>query len=468
MSQQTAAEVRHTEHEITVDAPADTVYRLIHAATDWPAVFPPTVHVEELERDESHERLRIWATANGEVKNWTSRRDFDPEARRIDFRQEKSSAPVASMGGAWIVEPLSGTRTRVRLLHDYTAVDDAPDAVSWIAQAVDRNSGAELRALKEAAELRAADELVFSFEDTVRIRGRAEDVYDFLNEAQLWEERLPHVSRVELTEDTPGVQVLEMDTRAKDGSSHTTKSIRLCTPHTTIRYKQIVLPALLAAHTGVWTVEPLSGPEGGVAVTSQHTVVIRPDAIEGVMGEGAGIVQAQEFVRSALSTNSRATLALTKEFAENAAGDARRETALPEHLDAERYQQIQQFYARQMQMLDDGDGHGWAQTFTEDGVFAQNVKPDPWKGRDQIGARMSAGLARVAERGLTRRHWFGMVAAAPAENGTVKTRYYATVYETPKGGKASLYLSTLGEDVLVQQDGHWLVRHRWVAHDGAA
>ena len=55
-------------------------------------------------------------------------------------------------------------------------------------------------------------------------------------------ERLPHVARVVLTEDTPGLQFLEMDTRTKDGSTHTTKSVRVCFPDTRIAYKQITLP----------------------------------------------------------------------------------------------------------------------------------------------------------------------------------------------------------------------------------
>ena len=69
---------------------------------------PPTVHADYAERGETEERIRLWATANGEVKNWTSRRRLDPAALRVEFRQEVSSPPVAAMGGTWIVEPLAG------------------------------------------------------------------------------------------------------------------------------------------------------------------------------------------------------------------------------------------------------------------------------------------------------------------------------------------------------------------------
>lgn len=89
---------REVEHEITIKAPANTVYGLIEDVTNWPHVFPPTIHVERLESEGRSERIRIWATARGEAKTWTSRRELDPEALRITFRQEQSAPPVASMG----------------------------------------------------------------------------------------------------------------------------------------------------------------------------------------------------------------------------------------------------------------------------------------------------------------------------------------------------------------------------------
>src|SRR5258706_606096 len=88
--------------------------------------------------------------------------------------------------------------------HDITV--DAPAKLAWIAQAVDRNSRAELAALKQSAERAAGPtgNTLLSFEDDLHIEGRADDVYGFLNEAGQWSRRLPHVSRVLLSEDTPG------------------------------------------------------------------------------------------------------------------------------------------------------------------------------------------------------------------------------------------------------------------------
>jgi aromatase len=306
---------RQVEHEITVEAPATAVYRLIAEVENWPRIFPPTIYVDHLERGAGEERIRIWATANGEAKNWTSRRTLDPGELRITFRQEVSAPPVAAMGGTWIIEPLSETASRIRLLHDYRAVDDDPEGLKWIDEAVDRNSRSELASLKTNVELaHAAEEFTFSFEDTVQIDGSAKDAYDFIDEAGLWEQRLPHVARVQLTEDTPGLQTLEMDTRAKDGSTHTTKSYRVTFPHHRIAYKQVTLPALMTLHTGIWTFEE---NERGVAATSQHTVVLNTANIAKILGPEATVADAREYVRGALSTNSRATLGHAKDHAED-------------------------------------------------------------------------------------------------------------------------------------------------------
>ncbi|MCZ0210876.1 aromatase/cyclase [Streptomyces achromogenes] len=305
---------REVEHEITIAAPAEAVYRLLADVENWPRIFPPTIFADRLEGGEREERIRIWATANGEAKNWTSRRTLDPQGLTITFRQEVSAPPVAAMGGTWIIEPAGDSAARVRLLHDYRAIDDDPAGLAWIDEAVDRNSRTELASLKTNVEFaHAAQEITFSFEDTVRIDGSAKDVYDFINDAHLWSERLPHVASVRCEEEYPGLQTLEMDTRAKDGSTHTTKSYRVCFPHRKIAYKQVTLPALMNLHTGYWT---FTEDADGVSASSQHTVVLNTDNITRILGPDAGIPEARAYVQSALSTNSRATLGHAKDYAE--------------------------------------------------------------------------------------------------------------------------------------------------------
>ncbi|MEU5893116.1 aromatase/cyclase [Streptomyces sp. NPDC047461] len=308
--------LREVEHTVDVDAPATAVYRLIAEVENWPRIFPPTIFVDRVEADGDSERIRIWATANGEPKNWTSRRTLDAEGLVITFRQEVSTPPVAAMGGTWIIEPLTESTSRVRLLHDYRAIDDDPKGLAWIDEAVDRNSRSELAALKTNVELaHATEDVTFSFEDSVTIAGSAKDAYDFVNEAGLWPERLPHVATVRFEEPSPGLQSLEMDTRAKDGSTHTTKSYRVTFPHHKIAYKQVTLPALMTLHTGYWTFTEAA--DGTTTASSQHTVVLNTANIARILGEDATVADARAYVHGALSTNSRATLGHAKDHAEN-------------------------------------------------------------------------------------------------------------------------------------------------------
>jgi aromatase len=320
--------VHRTRHGIEVEAGAEEVYRLVARAEGWPHIFPPSVHVERLDQGGSEdeagagrarwERLRIWAFANGEVRSWTSRRELLPEEGRIVFRQEVSSAPVAAMGGEWIVEEDGEGHSTVTLLHDFRVVDDDADAVAWVRRAVDTNSTAELESLKRAAETLAAEPgVLLEFEDAVEIAGDGADVHEFLFRADRWEERLPHVSRLVLTEPGPELQTVEMDTEAADGSVHTTRSVRVSFAPDRLVYKQTQVPALMAAHTGRWTVAPAAG--GAVRAASGHTVVLRPERIAEVLGSRATLDDARRLVRGALGRNSRTTLELAKEYAERLA-----------------------------------------------------------------------------------------------------------------------------------------------------
>ncbi|MFF5448572.1 aromatase/cyclase [Streptomyces sp. NPDC012888] len=313
-----AEQVHRTSHEVEIDAPAGIVYGIVADTEKWPLYFPPNVHVERLEFDGRNERLRIWATANGTVKTWTSRRELDAVRRRVEFRQEVPAAPLTGMGGTWIVEELGETSTRLTLLHDFTVADDRAEDVEWVLRATDTNSGAELGRLKALAERwTELDDLVLDFEDSVHVDGPAELVYDFLYRVGDWPERVPHVDRLDLVEETPGVQVMSMDTRTADGSVHTTESVRVCFPEDRrIVYKQTATPALMAAHTGEWTVKP----DGtGLTVTSRHGVVLRPENIARILGPEADVATARRYVREALGRNSGATLELARKFAETAA-----------------------------------------------------------------------------------------------------------------------------------------------------
>lgn len=311
----TGERVHRTSHSVEVDAPAGAVFGLISDATRWPLFFPENVHVERLEFDGTNERLRMWATAGGRLRSWISQRVHDPGTRCVEFRQTHTQLPVTMMRGTWITEERADGTSLLTLLHDFAVHGDAAGDVAWVEQVLDLNSRAELASLRSLAERWTRfDDLVLSFEDTVRINAPAERVYDFLYRAGDWPDLIPHVARLELTEDTPGVQVIAMDTLTADGAGHTTESVRICFPHAgRIVYKQTTTPALMEAHTGEWNVV---SDENGLAVVAQHSVVLREDAVEQVLGAGADLARARRHVREALGRNSTATLHTARRYAE--------------------------------------------------------------------------------------------------------------------------------------------------------
>ncbi|PWW63180.1 aromatase/cyclase [Actinokineospora spheciospongiae] len=303
----------HTEHRLVVAAPPRVLYGLVADVTAWPAVFGPSVHVRHLDRSEREERFELWATVNGAVSTWTSRRTLDPGGLRVTFDREVSAPPIASMGGEWRFRALPGNRCEVVLLHRFTTTDDDPGTVGWVTAALDRNSPEELAALARVAQSgHPVEDVVFSFTDARALSGSAAGAYEFVARADLWAERLPHVSRAVLSEPAPGVQDLELDTVTADGSRHTTRSVRMCGEGEWIAYKQVVTPELLHGHSGLWTFT--EGPEGAL-VTSRHTVVINPGAVGTVLGAGKTVADAKVFVRNALGRNSATTMSSAAAFA---------------------------------------------------------------------------------------------------------------------------------------------------------
>ena len=220
------------------------------------------------------------------------------------------------MSGEWIVEGQPDGGSLVRLLHDFSAIDDDPAALRWIANATDRNSQTELATLKAAAEQAdERDSLIVQWDDSVPSTGAADDAYEFVWNAREWPSRLPHVSKMTLEEPEPNVQVMEMDTVTKDGSAHTTKSIRVGFPRWRIVYKQTMPPTLLSVHTGHFLIDDT--PEGCL-LTSRHTAIIKPEAIAEVLGADATVQDAREYIQSALTANSRVTMEHARDFAAGA------------------------------------------------------------------------------------------------------------------------------------------------------
>lgn len=307
--------VHRTRHSVEVAAPAGVVFTLLADAVRRPLYCPPVLHVERLDSDGPRERLRSWESAGGDIRCSFSARVQHPHERRIEFFQLRHEAPVETMGGEWTVEEAAGERCVVTVRYEFTVVGDRPDDVARVGLVTEDNAQAELESLRRVTESDLAlDDLVLSFEESVRVNGPGELVYDFLYRAADWPGLVPHVPRLELTESTPGVQVLDYDVRLPDGAVRTAGSVRLCFPHAwRIVHKQTVPAApAAAAHIGEWSVVP---DEHGVRVITRHSVLLDEDAVRGLP---AGAGQARLGLREDIRRMSRATIALAEHHAESA------------------------------------------------------------------------------------------------------------------------------------------------------
>lgn len=136
------------------------------------------------------------------------------------------------------------------------------------------------------------------------------------------------------------------------------------------------------------------------------------------------------------------------------------------HTDSGLYGEVQQFYARQMQLLDARKLEAYADTFTEDAEFAHTPNREPARTRAGITHDLYEFHKRFDDDPVQRRHWFNMIDLEPQEDGSIISTCYALVITTRPGGKPEIAPSCVVHDVLVRDgDGLLMTRSRRVEHD---
>jgi actinorhodin biosynthesis protein ActVIA len=131
------------------------------------------------------------------------------------------------------------------------------------------------------------------------------------------------------------------------------------------------------------------------------------------------------------------------------------------------YVEVQQFYARQVHLLDAVQAEPFAATFTEDAVFDHSPDSPPLHGRASIARELATFNQRRFDREpVQRRHWFTMMEVYQHPDGTLHTHYYALIMVTRQGQPAPVVAPSCAvHDVLVRTDGQLLTRSRKVTPD---
>ncbi|MEV4217504.1 MULTISPECIES: aromatase/cyclase [unclassified Nonomuraea] len=156
----------YAEHTVTVDAPVSVVWDLLVDVEGYARIFPPTQEVTILEGDDTYQIARFLVDVGGELATWVSRRDIDAGRRVIAYRQLETAPIVGRMGGEWRAFPFGEDRTQLVLTHDFEAREPVggkvagrftpEEADTMLRAAVERNSVADLGAVKSEAERLAA------------------------------------------------------------------------------------------------------------------------------------------------------------------------------------------------------------------------------------------------------------------------------------------------------------------------
>lgn len=127
--------------------------------------------------------------------------------------------------------------------------------------------------------------------------------------------------------------------------------------------------------------------------------------------------------------------------------------------------QVEDFYVRRLKALDFGDASAWADSFTENGTFTTNARPEPSQGRAAIRDEVRTAHTTLVARGAHRRHWLGMLSVRERESGEVQADFYALVYEIVLGGATTIMATTTGESVLEPFGDDFLVREERIRRD---
>lgn len=151
-------------HTIRVAAPPKRAFELVANVDRWPGLVSTLDGVEHLGFDGVCERVRFVKRVNGVARDLTMVRELNPKRMQVRFRQVDCDAPVASMGGIWLVLP-KGLGVMVAIDHYYRVLDNSPVTAAGVEVDIAEESTKMLTALRETLEF---DDIVASYSDRVR------------------------------------------------------------------------------------------------------------------------------------------------------------------------------------------------------------------------------------------------------------------------------------------------------------
>ncbi|BBX60314.1 hypothetical protein TM48_04454 [Mycobacterium shottsii] len=129
------------------------------------------------------------------------------------------------------------------------------------------------------------------------------------------------------------------------------------------------------------------------------------------------------------------------------------------------YAEVQQFYARQMRLLDLRDIGSHAKTFTKDATFEHIPGAGPVSTRAAIEKALLKWDSRAGDA-IQRRHWLSMIDLVSGSARVIEASAYLIEINTRPGAKPAIAQSCVIHDKLTRVSGQLLVSSRKVLEDG--
>ncbi|GAA5051691.1 nuclear transport factor 2 family protein [Nocardia callitridis] len=128
--------------------------------------------------------------------------------------------------------------------------------------------------------------------------------------------------------------------------------------------------------------------------------------------------------------------------------------------------EVVRFYARHVQLMDEGRAEETAATFTEDGTMVSPPKiSTPIVGRTTLAAGLRANADQLSADGIRYRRCYSTILVEVRADGSIFAKSYVQVVRTERGKGSYLHAMCVCEDVLVRVDGELLVAERVVTRD---
>ncbi|MFE3639372.1 SRPBCC family protein [Streptomyces sp. NPDC059168] len=261
----TTEEIHRTRAGVTVDAPAELVYRTLTDVSGWPLLYPWIAHTEIVEERGTEDLSKFWAVRpgpEGGLRIWQSRRRLHDDTLRMVFEQQGTVGAIRRLGGEWLFVALEGGGCRVESHHWFTT--DQDPAIT--AGELDRHGALQMRTLKAAVEGRERDgRLVLRAERRALRPGTVADVHARLS-AALGQVGTAAETAVFGTADTP----------RPDGSTSSGRIVHIGRAPHTIVVKHLDPPREFALYRRSWR---LAQEADGVRVTAERLAVARPETL---------------------------------------------------------------------------------------------------------------------------------------------------------------------------------------------